>query len=668
MSDRLQAGPRLLAVLVLLALTACSVLSPPTSLPQLTPSSANRTPANTAASPSVSASPTPAPDSRPGLQPIADIRLRHLPGTGGSPAALAILGDRLYVANWATDNVSVIEGDRVTAVIDIGGGPSALAADPVRRRVYVANQRARGISILEDGRLQAQQKVDGAPRSLAVAGDRLFVGLDDRGSILVYDTDTLEPVAEITLPNTFAVFSMETAGDRLFAKAFGHIYSVDMAANRIDKDIVLTDTYITLAVGAGPSHILADHYDLATQESLLVVLDATTGQIIGKTVVGGDQRGIAVDRATGRAYVVSQFTRQVFVVDLSEMAVVARVPVGLEPEAVVLDPRAARLYVANRGSQSISVIDTANNRVIATIPLTINPQGVAIDAERGTVYVAVPATASLLAVTGQRVSNEIVIGGHPTDVAVDERRQRAYVVDRAGSRGVMVDLRAGTIVGQVSLAPGAGGAQVDPIRERVYLGDAILDAASGELVGRLAVPTIYGTTEPPVKVLPASDRLYVVAPNGIPGSNYGLIIISALAGDPPAWEESRFGGVSTVGLAWDSGTDRLYSTAFRFGTAWLYAEEGSTGTDRSRLELAYYPAAMALYPPAHRLALGLVAMGPSDVKQENLLRLMDTRTMKVTANQRWDGEFGAIVFDARRGWLFITDPARGLLSIWGDVP
>jgi len=494
-----------------------------------------------------------------------------------------MLGDRLYVANWATDNVSLIEDDRVTAVIDVGGGPSALVADPVRRRVIVANQRAHGISILEDGHLSAQQQVDGAPRSLTLLGDRLFVGLDDRGSILVYDASTLEPLAEIALPDSFAVFSLVTAGDRLFAKTFGHVYGVDTAANRIERDIVITDTYVTLAAAVNPSRILADHYDMATQDSFLVALNATTGQVVGQTVVGADQRGIAVDRATGRAYVVSQFTRQVFVVDLAEMAVMARVPVGLEPEAAILGPRVARLYVANRGSQSISVIDTTGNRVIATIPLTVNPQGVAIDEQRGTAYVAVPATASLLAITGQSVSNEISIGGHPTDVAVDDRLQRAYVVDRAGSRGVIVDVREGTVIGEVSLAPGAAGAQLDPLRERVYLGDAILDASTGELVGRLAVPTIYGTTVPPVKVLPATDRLYVVAPNGIPGSNSGLIIISALAGDPPEWEGSRFGGVGTVGLAWDSGDDRLYSTAFKIGAAWLYVEEGSTGTDRTRL-------------------------------------------------------------------------------------
>jgi YVTN family beta-propeller protein len=598
------------------------------------------------------------------LQQIAEVRLRNLPASGRSPAAVALLDGRLYVANWGSGNVSIIEKGRVTAVVDVGEGPNALLAEPSSGRVFVANRRSRTITALDDGHLALSWTVGGSPRCLALSGDRLYVGLDDRGSVLVYRLADESLVTEIELPDTFSVFALSTLGDRLYAKGFGHVYAIDPATNQVEQDVVLTDTYVSLAGDPVSGRVLVDRYDAATQESLLLALDPATGSVVGRAVIGGDPRGIAVDAAGRRAYVVSQFTRQVFVVDLDDMSVVARIPVGLDPESAVIDRQAERLYVANRGSQSVSVIDTAGGRLLSTVPLAVNPQGVAIDMERGLAFVAVPATASVIAVRGRSVVAEIPVGGHPASVAVDPTAQKGYVVDEAGRRGVVLDLRRDAVVGEVPLAPGARGASVDKVHGRVYMGDAVLDAATGKLISRLAVPNRLGPDVPPVRVLAGNDRLYVLAPNGIPGSNYGLMIY-AFSGEPLKLEETRFGGLSTTDLAWDSTADVLYSTAFKMDAGWLYKEDGATGENLARIDLHRYPVALALDPDTHLLVVGLVS--PAEGR-DNILKAFDSRTMETLFQQSWEGGFGDLVFDTRRGWLYVTDPAGGMLSIWAEKP
>ncbi len=574
-----------------------------------------------------------------------------------------MLGDRLYVANLATSNVSVIQDDRVTAVIDVGKEPFALAADAARNRVYVASRGAQSITVLEDSHPTTQWHVNGHPRSLTVRGDYLYVGLDDRGAVLVYSLEDVSFTTEIKLPGTVSVFSMVTSEDKIFAKGFGHIFRIDPATNRVDQSIVLTNTYVSLAT-ASP-YLLADRYDSISSRSMLVALDIDDGAIVGQVVVDGDPRDVVVDQAARRAYVVSEFARQVDVVDLSAMTVTARIPVGLNPWSAVLDTRARRLYVANRESNSVSVINMDSNEVVGAIPLTVNPQGVSVDSERGMAYVTVPATASVFAVLPQHVRKEIFTGGHPADIAVDARNGRAYVFDAASGRGLVIDLDQGAVVRQVTLASGASGARLDTNRERVYLGDAILDANTGDVVGRLAVPTWYGNAVPPAAVLPTPERLYVLAPNGTPGSNYGLVITS-FSGEPPAPNDARFGGLSTNGLVWDATSDLVYSTAFKMNSAWLYVNEGDSGKLRQRIDLSYYPSALALNPRTHHLVLGLSSLSRPDQQPESLLRVLDTRTMAVVFERDWPGDFGSMAFDTQRNWLYVTDPQRGLLSVWED--
>ena len=59
--------------------------------------------------------------------------------------------NRIYVANWGSDNVSVIDGgsDTVDATIPVGGGPVGVAVNPNTNRIYVTNQGSDNVSVID---------------------------------------------------------------------------------------------------------------------------------------------------------------------------------------------------------------------------------------------------------------------------------------------------------------------------------------------------------------------------------------------------------------------------------------------------------------------------------------------------------------------------------------
>jgi YVTN family beta-propeller protein len=78
------------------------------------------------------------------------------------------------------------------------------------------------------------------------------------------------------------------------------------------------------------------------------------------------------------AYVTSNLSNSVSVIDTATNIVLASVGVGSDPFAVSITPDGKHAYVANRGSNSVSVIATATNEVVATIPVGDGPSAVGI--------------------------------------------------------------------------------------------------------------------------------------------------------------------------------------------------------------------------------------------------------------------------------------------------
>lgn len=96
--------------------------------------------------------------------------------TGSMPDAVAVdeAADRIYVANYAGDSVSVLDGATLKpiATIDVGHHPQALAVDSKRHRVFVANIHSNNVTVIDGVGKRVLATVDGGRNPYAVAVDQ----------------------------------------------------------------------------------------------------------------------------------------------------------------------------------------------------------------------------------------------------------------------------------------------------------------------------------------------------------------------------------------------------------------------------------------------------------------------------------------------------------------
>jgi YVTN family beta-propeller protein len=110
---------------------------------------------------------------------------------GASPVAVVVnsVTNKVYVANYGSDNVTVIDGGtNGTTLIPAGSGPSAVAVNPVTNRVYVANWEGSNVTVV-DGATNSTTTVPAGDGPYAVAvnpvTNRIYVANQAGGNVTV---------------------------------------------------------------------------------------------------------------------------------------------------------------------------------------------------------------------------------------------------------------------------------------------------------------------------------------------------------------------------------------------------------------------------------------------------------------------------------------------------
>ena len=107
--------------------------------------------------------------------------------------------------------------------IDVQGGPDGILADPFNGRVYVFSHAAPNVTVIDakDGSIVGTVDLGGAPEQGVLDGKgRLYIDLEDKGSIAVVDTKTLKLTTTYDLQGkggTCAGLAMDVKNNVLFA-------------------------------------------------------------------------------------------------------------------------------------------------------------------------------------------------------------------------------------------------------------------------------------------------------------------------------------------------------------------------------------------------------------------------------------------------------------------
>ncbi len=504
---------KLLALSWLLFIVACGT---PTTCP-ITP---------TPTSPVVSSTPTSVPSftSAPSVLGVRErIVLRDLPGIGRNPYAIAVLDGKVYTVNSTTDNVAVIQNDRVTKFIAVGKRPNGIIADAVQKRLYVSNGNDKTISLIANDQVTLTTSIGEDAEALALMDNRLFVGARSKGLVLVLDPNTLQTQTTITIPGSFGVINF--AGDpvhhRLYAAIFDKVAIIDATTLRVARILDVPGSYYTLLANPANDSVLVAVYESVTNAQYLVALDPGSGTRRGRVKIGGDPRGAILNADGSRIYIANSFSNTISIINARDLTVIKQVSVALRPHALALDESARRLYVANLDSDNVSIIDTSLDQLVATIPIKMNLTAL-ITNETNRVYIASASTDSVFVLEGARIVKEMNVGRNPVDLARDSKTNRLYAANSAEGTLAIIDETNFDVRITLPITSFLTTVAVDSARARLFAGDVILDANTLATIGRLTMRgiTLNSVITPElIRLNPSINRIYAFGGNGVPGSN-----------------------------------------------------------------------------------------------------------------------------------------------------
>jgi YVTN family beta-propeller protein len=669
----------LFGVLRLLLLTV--VLGACVTSPAATPT-APVTPATATVRPQPSLVPTttslptiaPSPTFANSVQLLSDIELRALPGIGHDPQAVAVLGDRVYVANRTTNNVSVIEAGQVTAVIPVGAAPMALATDEKTGLVYVANEGDSSISFISGNTVVRTVPGPGSPSCLAAHDGRLYTGGRDDNVVLVLDGLSGDRVA--TLPLTTDIGCLALAVNPVEGLLYAGVYN-DVQIIRLSDGATVgvldKPNYTTLAADSALQRFFVSEYDPNTNSQYLVAYEPYGQKELGRAQIGGDPRGMAIDSEAGRIYVANSWSNNVSVLDGRSLRVIITISTGLRPVAVAVS-KGHQVYVANTDSDNVTVVDGPTLRVLGVVPLGLLPLAMSVRPETGRLYVACASTNSVFVVDGGRVVAEIPVGQHPTGVALSEDATRLYVLNHVSGDLSVISTSDNKVVNTMPVGQLPQGLAVAPRSGKLYASDAVLDEATGrvldhiELLGSIRLPV-----EPvQIRVDAAADRAYILASNGVPGSNGGLVIyIIDLENGGPV--EGWVGGLSTTDLVLDPAGQRIFSTAGRFGYFQMIVNDTSSLKQVAVVDLDKYPSALAYNPQTQHVFIALTQEMKPPWEHEPAIWVLDARGFGTVGSYSLPASADSIldpysmVVDDRRNYVYVADSDLGMVHVLRDA-
>lgn len=279
--------------------------------------------------------------------------------------------------------------DAVVAQVATGMWPAAVAVDPVAQRAFVTNFGAATMSIVDtvsNAVVGTKSFPFSAPRgALAVDPVRHRAYVGNHQHIYVYDTLTSMELARWS--NRWNV------QDLAVDPVSGDVFTADGTDRRFVRIDELTGT--NLATWPIPGVALAVAVDPVRQKGYLAssadpqqmrVVNLATNAIEAIVPTGYVPHDVAVDLATGRAFVAQYFSNSLGVYD-PVLGGIAQVPLPSPAMGVGANPVTHRVHVALGARNEVWSFDTVSFAQLGALSLPRNPTGVAVHPALGRAYV-----------------------------------------------------------------------------------------------------------------------------------------------------------------------------------------------------------------------------------------------------------------------------------------
>jgi YVTN family beta-propeller protein len=288
----------------------------------------------------------------------SDAVTRLLRPAGPSAVAATPEGGQVYVASALSNEVAVIDArlKRVQAKIPVTA-PSALAIDATSNRIFVgsSDESRGGVAAIDrlTSSIVNSAALDAPVSALAISpdGSRVYAATGSGynaptpASIVVFNAETLAPIATISADTSFRALIFAGDGRALYAAKWQHAFNevtggvafIDPVGDRIQTIVDTDGGVLGLAISPDEQTIYAPswYYLLGEEWSTLAVIDTVSETV--RTSVPIERAGrIAITSAGDALYIASN--EHVTVVDTETLETTSTIDAGVSLVDVAIAP------------------------------------------------------------------------------------------------------------------------------------------------------------------------------------------------------------------------------------------------------------------------------------------------------------------------------------------
>lgn len=249
----------------------------------------------------------------------------------------------------------------------------------------------------------------------------------------------------------------------------------------------------------------------------VMVLDVTTGKLVGDIPNTNGVHDIAIVPKANKAYISDGRDNAVMVVDLTSLKELSQIRAGNRPDVMAYDEKTNRVFAFNGGSSDVTVIDPKTDQVITTVALAGKPEFARADG-KGSMFINIEDKSEIqkLNTRGLQTAGTwpLAPGESPSGLGMDRKHHLLFSACDNGNMMVS-DYQQGKTVGTAAIGNGPDGAGFDS-----KLGLAF--SPNGQ-DGTLTVIDTHGGKFSPIQTLetqksartmaldPKTHRIYLIA-------------------------------------------------------------------------------------------------------------------------------------------------------------
>jgi YVTN family beta-propeller protein len=284
--------------------------------------------------------------------------------------ASSALARNLYVANYNSDTVSVIDGttNQIVGTIDNGvnTGPWTLAITPDGKTVYVTNYDSGGIDTIDT----ATNQIVGAPiatptgawgMAISPDGTRGYFATEEKLFTVDLQARQLVGTPVEVCPATDVIVTPD--GARAYVVCSEEVVVVDLASNAVVGGPIPVESAYLGSISPDGMFVYLGNYEGGS----VTVIETATNQT-SPIVTGGHPESVAVSPDGTRAYVSDEEGEGIITIDTATRQVIGSLfPLSIEAEYIAVSPDGRKLFTNSEGQDAVAGIDLSTNQKIGPL-------------------------------------------------------------------------------------------------------------------------------------------------------------------------------------------------------------------------------------------------------------------------------------------------------------